>query len=208
MSTLWWIPRRSRTPIPDPGGRSNQPTNESGGATYPFNADVVFLFYGTGSDDGSVQNPAPGLKYTVSAGSWTNASIASGTRIIRKGGSITELEIPFSELGISSDAEFNILFYVANNSSGGSNFAQWPTGNANGTNPTLKDFYTYTRKSGIAPNAGKHYSYREDTTPGYSIGGSTFGSIFFVPGSAATYNEGSLDTWVTTCSSVPMRLSI
>jgi len=168
-------------------GRSDQPTSDGQGATYPFNADVVFCFYGSNSDDGSVQNPAPGDKYTVSGGSWSGSSISSGVKIIRKTSSCTEIEIPFSETGINSSAEFHVIVYAANQSSPtANNFAQWPTGNSNGGNPTLKDFYSYTRESGINPNSGYYYSFRDDQA-GYSIGGSYFGSIYFVPSSSQTY---------------------
>lgn len=167
-------------------GRTDQPTNESGGATYPFNADLVYQFFGSGSNDDSVQNPAAGYKYSISAGNWTNLSIASGVRIRRHSTDITDLEIPWSDLGISSGSNFNIIIYVANNYESGSNFAQWPTGNNNVTNPILKDFYGYTRSTGVTANSNLHYSFREDA-PGYTSPSTNFGRLYFVPTTNQTY---------------------
>lgn len=171
-------------------GRSNQPTTDGGGATYPFNADVVYQFFGTGSDDGSIQNPASGFKYTVSAGTWTSTGIPTGVRCYRRGGTITDFEIPFSDIGLSANANFNVLFYVAN-SLGGIVFAQWPNTNPISSNPTMKDFYAYRLQSGVTPNDGINLSYRE-TSGGYTIGASTLGRIYFVPSTSQTYFCGSL----------------
>ncbi len=171
-------------------GRSDQPTSDGGGATYPFNADAVYLFYQTTTNDASIQNPAPGDKYTVSSGSWTSSSISSGVRIRRHDTYITDLEIPWSDVGITSGNEFNIIVYVCNYFTG-THFAQWPTGNSNGNAVTFKDFYSYKRETGINPKDGIYYSFRE-TIAGYSIGSNYFGSIFFVPSSSQTYNCNSL----------------
>ncbi len=166
-------------------GRSDQPTTDGGGATYPFNADVIYLFYQTTTNDATIQNPAPGDKYTVSSGSWSSSSISSGVRIRRHDTYITDLEIPWSDIGINAGDEFNVLVYVCNYFTG-THFAQWPTGNANGSAVTFKDFYSFKRESSINPNDGIYYSYRE-TIAGYSIGNNYYGSIFFVPSSSQTY---------------------
>lgn len=167
-------------------GRSDQPTNESGGATYPFNADIIYRFFSTASDDVSIQNQAPGERYVVSAGNWTNAPIPSGVRIYRRNTTITDFEIPFADMGIPAGANFNVIIYVANTSTSGSIFAQWPTGNADGTNPILKDFYSFNRTTGVTTNGGIHYSVRE-TSSGYSIGANTLGRLYFVPSSSQAY---------------------
>lgn len=160
---------------------------DGGSATYPFHADVAYCFYGAKWGDASVQNPAPGYKYTVNGASWDSATISSGVKIIRKQDSLTEFQIPFSDIGISSGAEFFMLFYAANVPSTSANiFEIWPTGNPTGHHQTLKDFYAFSYSSGFTPNSAKHYSFRE-TQGSYSIGDNYFGSIYFVPSSATTY---------------------
>lgn len=201
FSNLWVIIDLDPATNDDPrsgNGRSDQPTNEAGGATYPFNADVIYKFNGSSSDDGSLQDPADGDKWLVSGGNWVSFPILANTKIRRETNQITDIVIPFSDAGINLNADFNIIIYLANNGSSGTdnNFAQWPTNNPDGhaltdgnSNP-MTHYYTFTRMSTVQPNANKHLSIRTYAT-GFSFGESELANLALIGGNE-TYSAGAL----------------
>ena len=192
FSNLWVVIDLDPATSDDPrsgNGRSDQPTNEAGGATYPFNADVIYKFNGTSSDDGSLQDPANGDKWLVSGGNWVSFSILANTKNRRETNQITDIVIPFSDAGINLNSDFNIIIYLANNGSNGTdnNFAQWPTNNPNGyaltdgnSNP-MTHYYTFTRMSTVQPNASKYLSIRTYAT-GFSFGESELANLALIGG--------------------------
>lgn len=173
-------------------------TGDSGGATYPFSANLVYYVYGTGGADGNATSSGRGLRYVSTGpngGNASNAGFGSGVQVWR-GDSGTEFSVTFADLGVSSASDVRVLFYYANNFGGGSNYANWPTSNNNGTNPTLNDFFGYTLGSNISPAEDQYFSYREGGTSSYTIGNRPFGSIFFFPSSAATYSAFQTGTTI------------
>ncbi len=152
-TNLWVVIDTDPQLTPTTGtGRTDQPIPEdAGGATYPFTANLAYRFYGASSEDALPQDPAPGQKYYVDgSGNWVQTSMPSGISIIRKTSGATELKIPRSELRGTN--QIYIIFYLANNYPAGNNYAQWPTDNDNGTEPTLTHWFGYTLTNGVSPN--------------------------------------------------------
>lgn len=202
LSNLWVVIDTDPATNDDPrsgNGRTDQPNFEAGGATYPFNADVIYKFNGTSSDDGSIQNPADGDKWTISSGNWTSSAIAVGVRNYRQTSSISDFEIPFSDIGIASGDYFNIIIYAANNGTDNTNnnFLQYPTNNpnghaltdANGGNP-LTHYYTYQRTTGITTNSDDNLSIRTYANS-FTFGESSLANLALI-GGGQTYSCGSL----------------
>ena len=154
---------KSVNPATSGTGRTNQPTTEGGGATYPFLANTVFQFTDTNLPDSAVQNPAPGLRYTCTGAScsWSSASIPSGVQIWRtdNAGS-TEIKIPYTAMGNLENYNnlkgVHVLIYWVD-VVGGIHLGAWPTSNNSqlpASNPTYTGFYGWDLASvGISPNA-------------------------------------------------------
>lgn len=182
-------------------GRYDQPVNHSGGADYPFHADVIFEFYGAPeNDDLSIQDPAPGEKWVVQSGNWSNTPLGAGVQVRRHATDITDIKIPFSETGIAPGATFNILIYLANTGPTAPNntiYAQWPTNNPNGNGLTdfnggnpLTHYYTFDRTSGVSAGDARHLSIR--TYAGsFTFGESQLANLALI-GGGQTYSAGAL----------------
>lgn len=182
-------------------GRFDQPVNHSGGADYPFHADVIFEFYGAPmNDDLSIQDPAPGEKWVVQSGNWSNTPFGAGVQVRRHATEITDIKIPFSETGIAPGATFNILIYLANTGPTAPDntiYAQWPTNNPNGNGLTdfnggnpLTHYYTFDRTSGVSAGDARHLSIR--TYAGsFTFGESQLANLALI-GGGQTYSAGAL----------------
>lgn len=182
-------------------GRFDQPADHSGGADYPFHADVIFELYGASSnDDLSIQDPAPGVKWTVQSGNWSSSGLNNGVQVRRHATDITDIKIPFSETGIAPGATFNILIYLANTGTTTSDntiYAQWPTSNPNGNGLTdfnggnpLTHYYTFDRSSSVSAGAARHVSIR--TYAGsFTFGESQLANLALI-GGGQTYSAGAL----------------
>ncbi len=201
FSNLWVIIDLDPATNDDPrsgNGRSDQPTNEAGGVTYPFNADVIYKFNGGTSDDASLQDPANGDKWLASGGNWISFPMLANTQIRRASNQITDIVIPFSDAGINLNSDFNVMIYLANNgtSSSDHSFAQWPTNNPNGhaltdgNNNPMTHYYTFTRVSTIQPNQNKHLSIRTYAN-GFAFGESQLANLALI-GGGETYSAGAL----------------
>ena len=179
-------------------GLNIQPVNHAGGADYPINADYIFEFYGAAADDGSVQSPALGRAWTVSSGAWADAAHNNNTQIRRHSSEITDLKIPFSDFGLASGDDFNIIIYLANTGTSGSdtNYAQWPANNPNRNSPTdtnsepMTHYFTFTRTTGISQSDDKYLSIRTYASS-FTFGETELANLALI-GGGQTYTAGSL----------------
>ena len=128
-------------------GLAFQPTNASGGMTYPFSANTVFVITDTPTEDTAVQTAGFGKVYRANGTTWANTNITTslGVQLVRHSYNnhqgVTELKIPATALGTLGDTSSkatNLLLYLADQDLTGYVVSIWPATNptTNGTRAT------------------------------------------------------------------------